>query len=180
MKEIWKDIQGFEELFQVSNLGRIRSLDRFVKSGKSQRFQKGQIMHPHVTNKGYLRADLTNNGQKFKYMVHKLVAEAFIPNPNNLPFVNHIDENKQNNSTNNLEWCTNKYNTDYSNSTPIDQYTLNGEYIITHKSIAEAQRKTGIAAASICNCCKGNFKQAGGYLWSYSKTSITKFINVTD
>ena len=110
MKEIWKDIKDFEGLYQVSNLGNVKSLDRDIidKNGKIRHY-KGQIMSGRIkkgTNQGYVMYDLFKDNKRKTVRLHRLVAEAFIPNPNNLPEVNHIDGNKENNTVDNLEWCT--------------------------------------------------------------------------
>lgn len=119
MEEIWKDIKNFEGLYQVSNLGRVKSLDKYVNQFNgfniSKRFYKGKVLQPHVSNKGYLRVFLYNKEMKKNYSVHRLVAEAFIPNLDNLPQVNHKDENKLNNISSNLEWCSSKFNINYGN-----------------------------------------------------------------
>ena len=113
-QEIWKDIKGYEGAYQVSNLGRVRSLTRKVKTFNGVRTSKGQLLKPLKTNTGYYRVDLKQN-QKDKYMsIHRLVAEAFIPNPNNYPIINHKDNNPQNNCVENLEWCTQSYNVKYA------------------------------------------------------------------
>ena len=114
MKEEWRDIKGYEGLYQVSNLGRVKSLIR--GTGNQFRFSKVEvILKPHLTKKGYFRLSLSKNNKRKSFQVHRLVAEAFIPNPNNYPQVNHKDENKTNNCVDNLEWCTNKYNCNYGN-----------------------------------------------------------------
>lgn len=114
MQEIWKDIKNYEGCYQVSNLGRVRSLTRKVKTFNGVRTSKGQLLKPLKTNTGYYRVDLKQN-QKDKYMsIHRLVAEAFIPNPNNYPIINHKDNNTQNNCVDNLEWCTQSYNIKYA------------------------------------------------------------------
>ena len=110
--EIWKDIQGYEGLYQVSNLGRVRSLN--YKKTKTVK-----ILKLTSNTKGYLQLILHKNGEISSRKVHRLVAEAFIPNPDGLPQVNHKDENKQNNCVDNLEWCTNYYNAWYG--TKIDK-----------------------------------------------------------
>ena len=102
MNEEWRDIKGYEGLYQVSNLGRVRSFYN----------NKGKILKGTPDKDGYLRVALYKNGPK-KYGIHQLVAKMFIPNPNNLPAINHKDENKQNNTTENLEWCTIAYNNSY-------------------------------------------------------------------
>lgn len=117
MIEIWRDIKGFEELYQVSNFGRIKSLEKYVKcNGGSFRIKKEQILKPGKSKTGYLNVVLRKNNISYTYYVHRLVAEAFLPNPNNWLYINHKDENKHNNKANNLEWCTKKYNTNYGNA----------------------------------------------------------------
>lgn len=113
-KRIWKDIQGFEGLYQVSNDGKVRSLDRIInyKDGRA-RLEKGHKLKPHADKKGYTRVTLCKNNKCKPYLVHRLVAMAFIPNPNNWPQVNHKDENKTNNTVWNLEWCDRIYNCNY-------------------------------------------------------------------
>ena len=111
MSEIWKDIEAYEGLYQVSNLGRVRSLDRkMVRSNGRPCTRKGQILRTNKVWSGYLLVRLCNGGVEQDYTVHRLVAKAFIPNRENKPQVNHIDGNKQNNQVNNLEWCTNGEN----------------------------------------------------------------------
>ena len=114
MKEVWKDIKGYEGLYQVSNLGRIKSVDRIIKRKKNgDYFQKGRILNLQIAKNGYYICKLSYQNKKPSKNVHKLVAEAFISNPNNYPCINHKDENKLNNNVNNLEWCTCKYNNNY-------------------------------------------------------------------
>lgn len=107
MKEIWKDIPNYEGIYKVSNIGRVKSVLWFDPKNKRY-YKRDKILKPHKTNKGYIEVSLSNKYQKKICKVHRLVAETFIPNPNNLPQVNHIDENKSNNNMNNLEWCTAK------------------------------------------------------------------------
>ncbi len=104
--EIWKDIKNYEGIYQVSNYGNVKRL-----YGKGARYER--IIKPNTTNKNYYFVVLCKNGIRNYCRVHRLVAETFIPNPDNLPCVNHKDENKQNNNVENLEWCTIKYNTNY-------------------------------------------------------------------
>lgn len=110
MKEIWKDIDGFEGLYQVSIWGNVRG--------------RNGILAPYVTEKGYLKVGLFKDGKNHKKRIHRLVAEAFIPNPHNLPQVNHKDGNPKNNSVTNLEWCTNQENTDHA------MMLRSGKYIV--------------------------------------------------
>ena len=109
-EEIWRPIEGYEGLYEVSSYGRVRSLDKYVKSGYgSYRLRKGKILSPGIRPDGYLVVSL----QYKMFRVHRLVAQAFILNPDNLPQVNHKDENKANNRVDNLEWCDSKYNNNY-------------------------------------------------------------------
>ena len=112
MQEVWKDIKGYEGLYQVSNLGRARSLDRYVRNGTSNKnIKRGKILKPCATRDGYLQLNLIKNKKKKVSTVHRLVAKAFIVNFENKPCVNHIDGNKQNNNVENLEWVTYSENT---------------------------------------------------------------------
>lgn len=115
MQEIWKPIVGWEGLYEVSNLGNIRSLDKYVNSGIKNNIKvlrKGQLLKIRI-NQGYLEVTLTHNNKRKYCKVHRLVAQTFIPNPDNLPQINHKDENPLNNNVENLEWCTAKYNCNY-------------------------------------------------------------------
>lgn len=115
MQEIWKDIEGYEGLYQVSNLGRVKSLDKYINSGiKNNSYvkRKEKILKLKF-NQGYYEVTLTHNHKRRFCKVHRLVAQAFIPNPNNFPQVNHKDENKLNNCVENIEWCDAKYNCNY-------------------------------------------------------------------
>ena len=115
IEEIWKPIEGYEGLYEVSNTGQVRSLDRYVKNGHSSyRLQKGRVLSPTKHRYGYLFVILTCNGKHKMFLVHRLVAQAFILNPDNLPQVNHKDEDKSNNRVDNLEWCDHKYNMNYN------------------------------------------------------------------
>lgn len=176
MEEIWKDIQGYEGLYQVSNLGRVKSLN-YNRSGKERILKYG------TNTQGYLNVCLCVNKQRKMFAVHRLVAETFIANINNLPQVNHIDENKHNNCVSNLEWCTSKYNNNYgtcaqralltriirnSKTAPkkIDQYSLDGKFIKTWNSGTELV-KCGFHNGNICSCCNGLLKTSKGYIWKY-------------
>lgn len=111
--EQWKDIQGYEGLYQVSNKGRVRSIDRVIKHYPKDYFQKGRVLKSALSKNGYPMVILVNHNERKTRNVHRLVAETFIVNPNNFPEVNHKDEDKTNNSVENLEWCTRKYNANY-------------------------------------------------------------------
>lgn len=185
--EVWKDIKDYEGLYQVSNLGRIRSLDHYSKhhNGGTQ-FVKGRLLKDCVCGFGYRKVSLCKDGIAKSTNLHSLVAKTFIPNPNNLPEVNHINECKWDNAVWNLEWCTVEYNRSYGNRNtksketkqrkygkPVLQYTLDGQFITEYSCLREASRQTGVNRTNITACCKGvdyqgfNIKQAGGYIWKY-------------
>ena len=155
--EEWRDVVGYEGLYQVSNLGRIFS------------FNKQSIMK-FYDHHGYKRLKLRSLGKNKDFAVHRIVAMAFLPNPFNLPFINHKDENKENNRLDNLEWCTAKYNADYSISKPVAQYTKQGELVAIYISAREASMWTGINDATIgCVVCHLKTKSAGGFLWKFAE-----------
>jgi hypothetical protein len=117
MEEIWRDIEGYEGLYQVSNLGRVKSLYRVTISNSGRRYTcQEMILRQGVSTRNYRNVVLRKNCSSKTYSVHQLVARAFIPNPDNLPMINHKDENPSNNCVDNLEWCTAKYNSNYGTS----------------------------------------------------------------
>ena len=184
MKEIWRDIVGYEGLYQVSNLGRVRSLGKWIdRKCKGKRWQEEIILKQPLYS-GYLYVGLWKNRKLKYYRVHRLVAEAFLDNPHNLPEVNHKDENKQNNfvyinedgsvnlEKSNLEWCDRKYNVNYGTATErrrktntnhpsyskvVLQYDLNGNFIKEWPSTMEIERQLGFANTHISDCCKGGY-----------------------
>lgn len=195
MEEIWKDIEGYEGLYQVSNLGRVRSLG-------FDKWHKGRVLKQSFDSKdNYLFVGLHKDGKTKQKNVHRLVAETFIPNPNNLPCVNHINEIKTDNRAVNLEFCTIKYNSNYGNAKknmiesrrknndqeeinrkikdakkrnqsyscekPVAQYTISGTLVATYESATDAERKTGISRGGIQRCCIGRYLQAKGFIWKY-------------
>ena len=166
MEEIWKDIEGYEGLYQVSNRGRVKSL----------KYKKERILKPRKQS-GYYKV-LLYNDKKYEYSIHRLVAHAFIPNPDNLPQVNHRDENPSNNRVDNLEWCDGKYNINYgtciakrarSKSKKVLQFKPDGTFVKEWKSIIDVQRNLGFDHANISRCCKNIRKTAYGFLWKYKK-----------
>jgi hypothetical protein len=137
--EQWKDIKGYEGAYQISNLGRIKSLDRIcVEMPRGcKRHIKGKLMSPTDNGKGYMIISLKKHGTRKSKYIHRLVAEAFIPNPNSYTIVNHIDYNKKNNNVNNLEWCTQKDNIQHSSKNmrkPHNCKSSTGHKYITQKS----------------------------------------------
>ena len=181
INEIWRPIKGYEGLYEVSNLGRIKSLKRLVKKWDGYRIVPEKILTPRANNRGYLRINLCKDGITKTFSPHRLVAEAFIPNPDNLPCVNHKDENPLNNVVSNLEWCTYSYNNSYGTrlervrdkqingkkSKPVLQYTIDGEFVREWPSAMDAERNGGFSSACIYMCCKGKIKKHQGCIWRY-------------
>lgn len=166
MLEIWKDITNYEGLYQVSNTGKIKSFHND---------ENGKIINPHIS-RGYAFISLSKNGKRTHYLVHRLVANAFIPNPNGYKEINHIDENKLNNAINNLEWCTREYNMAYGSArirqgiscgNPVEQMVLDDTPIAKYCSVETAAKINNLDPSSIIKCCKGSRKHAGGYRWRY-------------
>ena len=166
-EEVWKDVIGYEGLYQVSNLGRVKSFPRHGTPSNCAR-----ILKQHKDGKGYKRLWLCKEGIQKNYKVHRLVAEAFLPNVDNLPQVNHKDENKANNSVSNLEWCNNQYNAPYNGrmekiADKISKRVRCLETGIVYSSISQASRLTGISYSNIVMVCQGKYKQARGYHFEY-------------
>lgn len=176
MKETWKPVEGYEGLYEVSDLGRVKSL------GNGGTHKSVRVMKPTLDTYGYLKVTLHKNRKKKEGKVHRLVAFAFIPNPNNLPQVNHINEDKTDNRAVNLEWCTAGYNTNFGTrnkrisktltnrkdtSQAVVQLEKNGIYVNKYLSIHEADRETSAGRKEIKNCCQHKYNTAGGYRWFY-------------
>ena len=157
--EVWKPIKGYEGLYEVSNLGNVKSLPR-KSTCKNER-----ILKPCVDLKGYLEVVLSKNSKHKTYRIHRLVADTFIPNINNQPMVNHKDENKMNNQVSNLEWCDNKHNIRYSLSKQIVRIGKDGTSKVydTMTDVVD----DGFRLAHVVSCCKGKRKTTGGYSWQY-------------
>ena len=177
MKEVWKDIAEYEGLYQVSNLGRVRSLDRYVPHkifGK--KFCKGHLMAAHINNAGYETVNLCKNNKYKSFDVHRLVATAFISLTDTSKVeVNHKDENKLNNRVDNLEWVTKSENNRYGTkvertkkllNVPVLQCDLEGNIIREWESATEAEKQlTGKFTGAISHCIRGKNKTAYGYVW---------------
>ena len=199
MKEIWKDIEGYEGLYQVSNYGNIKSLSRVVKNAYGIHRTEEKILKPQMKKKGYFQIQLSKDGKRKQMFVHRLVMENFVPNPNNYPCINHKDENHINNKLENLEWCTYSYNNTYNDlhhrkmknynyeerNKKVDYKRINEilmqyrrkivyQYDLEGNFIKEWKSgaepiKAGIATKTIYDCLVGKQKQHKGYKWSYER-----------
>ena len=176
--EIWKNINGYEGVYQISNYGRIKSLERVFPHLGGHRSIKTKICKLQKDKgTGYSKYVLSNNGKKSPKSVHRLVAETFIPNPQNLPFVNHRDEIRTNNCVENLEWCTPQYNLEYSNVNQriaeklykrVVQYDKDWNVLNIYKTTGDAARALGLSGySSIARCCKGEIGSVKGFIWRY-------------
>ena len=190
--EVWKDVTGFESRYEVSDLGRVRSLDRYSKHNTSKTgfiLQKGKMLNPYISNKGYLKVELGDGfGKRKSVPVHRLVAIAFIDNPMNYDQVNHIDGVKTNNNLSNLEWCNNSMNQIHAYKMglnkssekagkpkkpvyQIEKYT--GEIIAEFPSITEAGKTLGMKNPSnIALVCTNKRISSGGFKWKYVNSEV--------
>lgn len=171
---VWKEIAGFEGLYEISNFGQVRN-------------NKGELLKHGIKRTNctcYKNVRLWKDGKYHNKYVHRLIAEAFIPNPGNLPFINHKDEDGTNNSIDNLEWCTREYNVNYGTARtrqakkirgrvsekrkPIIQYSLGGDVVAYHLSITLAANEIGGSTSAISQVCNGKRKTYKGFLWKYA------------
>lgn len=179
-KEYWIDVEGYDGTLQISNFGRVKSYHKN---------KNGIILKCNIIKGGYKRVHVRYNGTDKKILVHRLVAEAFLPNQNNYPIINHKDENPSNNlvwvnddgsvdlEKSNLEWCDNKYNINYGTaiqrkadklSKEVEQYTMDGVFVRKFKSTKSVEKEIGVFSTSVAACCRGVNKSAGGFTWKYA------------
>lgn len=179
-QEFWKDVAGYEEVYQISSLGRVRSKDHYVKTGRynGTRLAPGKLLKPNKSSHGYLFIKTSKKYGSKHLAIHRLVAQAFISNPNNYPDVNHKDEVKDNNRLENLEWCNHSYNAKYGTCQQrllkykqkavcmIDLKT--NQVLKTFISMKVAAREIGVSSVCISCACRGKSHTAGGYGWRYA------------
>lgn len=193
LSEKWLAVKGFESNYSISSLGRCRSISKWINSkNQSIAFKAGRILKPKTSKTGYLQLCLCVDNKRTHISVHRLVALAFLPNPNNYPQVNHINGIKTDNRIENLEWCTAYDNIMHAletglnvmptgaahpHSKGVNQYDMNGKFIRTFGSAREAERETGITQAGISACCrkKSGHHSAGGYKWDLIKPKEVNF-----
>lgn len=197
--EEWRDIKGYEGFYQISNFGRVKSLDRTIIDRKCVRHKKGNLMIP-VKHQGYNQVRLSKNGKGKTFKICRLVATAFVPNPENKPCVDHIDGDRSNDVYTNLRWVTKKENARNPNtignmhswkkghipwnkekewyemrgdkhprSKPIIQLTLDGEFIREWSCASEVQRELGYSQSGISQVCRGIGKTIYGYVWKFKE-----------
>ncbi len=185
---MWKEIEGYEGYYEISDSGEVKSLDRYVScSDGTLHHIRGRIMKQSICryrdndDVGYLVVNLRKNGTSYVAPIHRLVAKAFIPNPQNLTTVNHIDGNKHNNNVSNLEWASYRDNNIHAllnnlrspRGNAIRQYTLDGAFVAEYKSTCEAARKTGLSRCGISHCLNGRCDTSGGFIWKKVLESAT-------
>ena len=171
MEKLWKEIPDTDGKYLISTDGEVMAISRRVKFGNVFRWTKTNIRTARKKENGYLELEILGK----HHYIHRLVAEAFIPNPHNFPCINHKDENKENNSVENLEWCDYSYNANYGTRTKRAKEKQFGDrFVVIHldtgevyKTPKDASRATGIHNDSISRVCKGKSKTAGGYRWRY-------------
>lgn len=182
VEEQWKEVEGYEGFYEISNLGNLKRLERKIWSVKNNSYSTmpEKIIIPETLN-GYLRVRLTKNGEGRHFYIHQLVGKAFIDNPHNFPNINHIDENPKNNRWDNLEWCDPDYNSNYGSRNykisermgiPIQRFSLEGVFIDEFKSAAEACRVLGLPEnrqSNISAVCRGIRRSSLGYIWRFKK-----------
>ena len=199
MKEIWRSVKDFEGLYEISNLGNVKALRRTWKvwNYQGKKYQemgnKEKILSSSLSKCNYKQVMLSKEGKRYLKTIHRLVAEAFIPNLDNKPCINHIDGNKLNNCVENLEWCTysensihswnnnlekpyweGKFGKNHSTSKQVTQYDLRGNLIKKWDCISDAVRALKIDGGRITKCCqhKKYCHSAGGYIWEYTKYKL--------
>lgn len=183
--EKWIPIKNYEESYEVSNLGRVRSKDRFTPTWNGQVYKKGVVKNLKEDKDGYFKVWLSKESKKKPFFVHRLVAQAFNPNENSLPVVNHLDGNKQNNLPDNLEWTTRSGNDKHAFKLGLRKKTCGGTSkrvlrmspkdgsIKIYESMSAAARDNKITAQNISYCANGLQEKANGFYWVFIGEGVT-------
>lgn len=197
-KERWYGVKGYEGLYQYSNFGNVKTVERIVQFGKQKRIVKERILN-QCTNRGYKQVILSKNGVEKTLKVHRIVAEGLIPNPDNKPEVDHKDTHRDNNCVWNLRWVTKKENSNnpiskqhnserqkgeksvlysktgkqHHSSKPVLQFDLDGNFIKEWECAMQVQREIGIKFGNVCDCCRHypHRNTAGGYKWEFKNNN---------
>lgn len=177
--EEWKPIEWLQNIYEVSNEGRVRSIDRIEKMKNGvMRPRKGRVLCQKTALSGYKSVHISINGKAKDYLTHRLVALAFIPNPDSLPCINHKDNNKANNRVENLEWCTHQYNISYKGNRDravatrgcrkVKKFSKDGVFIEEYRSCCAASRANGLSNGNLHETLHNKQKTCGGFIWKYS------------
>ena len=173
---MWVDIYGYEGLYQINEIGEIKSLERKTENNRTT--YKERILKQHLTKYGYYKVHLFKDGENKTFLVHRLVAEHFLSNPNHLTQVNHLDENKQNNHYKNLQWVSPKDNCNYgtrneriskSKNKKVRQYDKKRKLLQEFESLTEASKLTGASLSHMSQVCNGQRKTCGGFIWKFTE-----------
>lgn len=193
MEEIWRDIEGYEGQYQVSNLGRVRSVERQVRKWNGFKTIRESFLKQKLGKNGYVQVTLCKDGRMKTYLAHRLVAKAFIPNSENKPYIDHINTIKTDNRTDNLRWVTRKENEqnplsilhrsewqkggkngmygkfgkEHNRSIPIVQLTMDGKYIRDWECTRQVERELGFPSNNICSVLRKRTNSSHGYKWVY-------------
>lgn len=184
-QEIWKPYPEYP-FVEANQFGEIRTVDRYIKTKNGTRFVKGRVLKQFLNKNGYMQVQLHANGKPVSLYVHRVIAICFIPNPDNLPEINHRDNNRKNNAVSNLEWCTHQYNMAYKNKFGTSPTEIQGRPVIAinfitgeifrFKSQREAARQLSVNLRSLSYVLKGKRNHTGGYLFCYADLSAIEIV----
>lgn len=177
--EIWRPIERLQNIYEVSNQGRIRSVNRTEEMRNGiRRLREGRTLSQKTARNGYKSVHISINGKSKDYLTHRLVALAFVPNPSNLPCINHKDNNRANNHADNLEWCTYLHNNTYQGCRDravlsrgcrkVKKFSLNGVFIDEYRSCHAASKANGLSNGNLYATLHNKQKTCGGFIWKYS------------